>query len=145
MALTPLPIDPDLESDEQHPRTLIRHHLLTLALIAAGGAVGASSRYLLSEFLPNLPGEIPWTTMLINVLGALALALLLVTLSPDARYSRPFFGTGLLGGFTTFSAVAVEADQLLRSDQLGSTLLYPFLSIFVSVAVVGMVFSVVRR
>lgn len=124
---------------------MLRHHISTILLISAGGALGATLRYLLSEFLPNLAGEIPWTTLLTNVLGALGLALVLLSFPPEARWIRPLFGTGLLGGFTTFSAVAVEFDALVRADQVGAALLYPMLSVLVSVAVVGMVFSVVRR
>jgi len=124
---------------------LLRHHVATVILIAIGGAIGASGRYLLDEFLPNLPGEIPWTTMLTNVLGALVLALLLVSFPPTVRWIRPLFGTGLIGGFTTFSAVAVDTDLLIRGGEVGNALLYPILSVLVSVTVVGMVFAVVRR
>lgn len=140
-----LPIDPDLEVDEQHPRELLRHHVGTVGLVAMGGALGAGSRYLLAEFLPDLPGEIPWTTMLTNVLGALVLALVLVSFPPQVRWIRPFIGTGVLGGFTTFSAVAVDSELLLRAGEVGNALLYPFISVVVSLSVVGMVFAVGRR
>jgi len=83
--------------------------------------------------------------MLTNVLGALLLALVLVSFPPEHRWIRPLFGTGMLGGFTTFSAVAVETEALIRSDQVATALLYPTLSVIVSAAVVGLIFAVVRR
>lgn len=140
-----LPIDPDLEPDEQHPQELIHHHLTTVLLIAVGGAIGAGARFLLDQFLPNLAGEIPWTTMLTNVLGALALALVLVSFPVEVRWVRPLFGTGMLGGFTTFSAVAVDTEHLLRAGESFNAVFYPITSVLVSIAVVGLVFAVVRR
>lgn len=83
--------------------------------------------------------------MLTNVLGAMVLALVLVSFPPERRWIRPLFGTGLLGGFTTFSTVAVETESLARNGFGGTALIYPTLSLLVSAAVVGMIFAVVRR
>jgi len=55
---------------------------------------------------------VPVSTLLTNLLGCLALGLL-VGARPDARWLRPFVGTGMLGGFTTFSTYAVETDRLV--------------------------------
>jgi CrcB protein len=73
-----------------------------VALVALGGVLGSLLRFALTEALPGLG-----TTLGINITGSFALGLL-VGLRPDGRWSRPFLGTGVLGGFTTFSALAVQ-------------------------------------
>ena len=83
-----------------------------LAVGARGGAVGALGRHGLSVALPAAPGELPWATLLTNLSGCLALGLL-VGARPASRWLRPFLGAGVLGGFTTVSAFAVESDRLL--------------------------------
>ncbi|QBJ95233.1 CrcB family protein [Rhodococcus sp. ABRD24] len=76
-----------------------------LAVVVAGGAVGASGRYLLSQQFPGI-----WTVMLINIVGSLLLGVLAAVLGPD-RLWRLFLGVGVLGGFTTFSTFAVDVVQ----------------------------------
>jgi CrcB protein len=75
---------------------------LLLLVVAAGGVLGSLSRYGLGEVRSGLA-----TTLAINVVGAFLLGLL-VGLRPHGRWSRPFLGTGVLGGFTTFSTFAVQ-------------------------------------
>ena len=73
-----------------------------LLLVSLGGVLGSLARYALVDAFPDLV-----TTLAINVVGSLALGVL-VAQRPDGRWSRPFLGTGVLGGFTTFSAFAVQ-------------------------------------
>lgn len=80
--------------------------------MAVGGALGALARHGLAVALPAAPGTLPVATLLTNVTGCLALGLL-VGARPDAPWLRPFLATGVLGGFTTFSAFALETDRLL--------------------------------
>lgn len=90
-----------------------------LALVFAGGALGTLVRALLEQAAPAAPTGVPWTTLAINVSGAFALGLLLTVLSrlgPDAgwrRATRLAAGTGVLGGYTTYSTLAVETAQRL--------------------------------
>ena len=85
------------------------------ATVAAGGALGSAARYGLAQAWPTPPQGFPWATFVTNVVGCLAIGLLLgVHRSPAVR---AFVGTGLLGGFTTFSTYAVESDGLRRADQ----------------------------
>jgi len=82
---------------------------------ALGGVLGALGRYGLAEALPHRVGTWPWAVLLVNLTGCLALGLLIVALfarHPDSRWLRPFLGTGVLGGYTTFSTFAVDAVQL---------------------------------
>ena len=76
-----------------------------LVVVAAGGVLGSLARYGLTVAHPGL-----LTTMLINVTGSFLLGLL-VGLRPHGRWSRPFLGTGVLGGFTTMSAFAVQVVE----------------------------------
>lgn len=84
----------------------------TLLLVAAGGAAGALARHLLGLALPVAPAGLPVATLLTNLSGCLLLGLL-VGRRPDDAVLRPLLGTGFLGGFTTFSALALQTDRLL--------------------------------
>lgn len=87
-------------------------------LIGAGGAVGTMLRATLELTFPAAPGGWPWTTFGINIAGAFLLAVLLeaiAVLGRDEGWLRGVrlgVGTGLLGGFTTYSAFMVETLQL---------------------------------
>jgi len=76
-----------------------------VALVAAGGFVGANARFLVDGVLPGLGG-----TLLVNAVGSLALGALLAGVSADlvATRHRLVFGTGLLASFTTYSTFAVQ-------------------------------------
>ena len=106
----------------------MRRDLPVLAAVAAGGVLGALARYGVSSAWPHDPGGFPWATFGINVSGCLAIGVLLVMtteLRSTHRLTRPFLGTGVLGGYTTFSTYAVETEQLL-SDHPVTALVYLF-------------------
>lgn len=89
--------------------------------------MGATARAALARLLPHGPGEWPWSTFVANTVGCFALALLLAVLvstSHAARRVRLLVGTGLLGGFTTFSTFALDADGLARADRPGVAAAY---------------------
>ena len=108
-----------------------RHHAhpSTLAAIAAGGAVGSVLRWLLELGLPA-DGGWPWATLLTNVVGSAALAVLVVRGDrlPGPHWLRPGLGTGLLGGFTTFSTYAVQVHLLGSTAPPTLVLLYLLLT-----------------
>ncbi len=84
-------------------------------LAALGGALGALTRWGVAEALPSSPGGWPWATLAVNLAGCLLVGLLLATLlarSPAPAWARPLLAVGVLGGFTTYSAFAVEAVLL---------------------------------
>jgi CrcB protein len=93
----------------------------SLALVAVGGACGTALREALSLSVPPV-GGVPVVTIVINVAGAFLLGLLLEALvrsGADASRQqalRLLLGTGALGGFTTYSALAVDSNLLLGSD-----------------------------
>jgi CrcB protein len=83
--------------------------------VAAGGALGSAARYGLAQAWPTPAQSFPWATFVTNVVGCLAIGVLLgVHRSPVVR---AFVGTGLLGGFTTFSTYAAESEALRRAGQ----------------------------
>ena len=84
--------------------------------VGAGGAVGSLLRWLLAEVIPNQPGEFPWSTYLVNVLGS-ALLGLLAGLRPRWPRSPQLYTVltvGVLGGFTTFSTFALQGSWLIE-------------------------------
>jgi CrcB protein len=94
-----------------------------LAVIAAGGVLGAEARYAVGVLLPHTGDAWPWSTLLINVSGCLLIGVLMVViieLRAVHRLVRPFLGVGLLGGYTTFSTATVEALTLLTAGRPGA-------------------------
>ena len=91
----------------------------SLALVAMGGCAGTLVRAALEQAWPAAPGRLPTTTLAINVVGALALGLLLGSLGERRPRLRLILGTGVLGGLTTHSTFILESHRLLASD--GST------------------------
>ena len=97
-----------------------------LAAVAAGGAAGAVLRVWLSSAIQRLghpvwlPADFPLATLAVNVAGSLAIGVLYVLLVERLAASLPLRGllmAGLLGGFTTFSAFALETLLLVESDE----------------------------
>jgi len=83
-----------------------------VAVVAVGGAFGSLARYAVALLLPLGRSGLPVGTLLTNVAGSFLLGFL-VARAADAPWLRAFLGTGVLGGFTTFSALALETDRLL--------------------------------
>jgi CrcB protein len=104
-----------------------------LALIAAGGALGAAGRYLVGQAVAVAPGSFPWPTFWVNVTGALALGVVVAVVAPHRRL-RLFLAPGLLGAWTTFSTLAVETDRLLSGGHGGVAAAYVAASVVVGVA-----------
>ncbi|WP_230091261.1 fluoride efflux transporter FluC [Rhodococcus sp. AQ5-07] len=131
-----LPIDPDSVPREPGPGPLhVRPS--AIAAVAVGGLLGAPLRYGLTLAFPISAGQFPWTTFAINVAGALLLGLLLEALTrlgEDAGWRRRVrlgVGTGVLGSFTTYSALAVDTDLLLHDHHMWSAVLYAVVSVVV--------------
>ena len=100
----------------RRPR-LDRFQADVLAAVAAGGALGAPARYEVTRLVHVAPGTFPWSTFWTNVTGSLALGFVLVVVAerfPPTRYLRPFFATGFLGAYTTFSTFMVESATLTK-------------------------------
>ena len=88
----------------------------SLALVGAGGCAGTLVRAALEQAWPASPGHLPVTTLALNVVGALALGLLLGALGEGRPRLRLTLGTGVLGGLTTHSTFILESHRLLTSS-----------------------------
>lgn len=124
-----------------------------VAVIAVGGALGALARYAASELWPTAPGTFPTTTFAINVLGSALIGVVVVLVTDvwaapagSARtLLRPFLVTGVLGGFTTFSAYSLETERLFRDGQPLLALTYAALTVLAAVAAVTLSTLLTRR
>ena len=112
-------------------------------VVGFGGALGALGRHGLAQLVVATPGELPLATLLVNLVGCFALGLLIAR-SADGSIERAFLGTGVLGGFTTFSAFALETDRLL--DRAPATaVLYVGLSLLLGLGAAALGLRVVER
>ncbi|MFE9464059.1 CrcB family protein [Streptomyces virginiae] len=140
-------IDPDV--DLHVPAQRAEPQGRVLAAVAAGGAVGASARYGISLLWPAAPGAFPWATLWINAFGCALIGVLMVLISEGGRTAphpllRPFAGVGVLGGFTTFSAYALDVSRLLDEGEARSALACAGLMPVVALGAVWAAASVTR-
>ncbi|MGY1704168.1 fluoride efflux transporter CrcB [Geodermatophilus sp. SYSU D00697] len=117
---------------------------MAYVMAALGGVLGALARWGVAEALPSHPGTWPWATLLVNLTGCLVLGVLLgavFAVHPDRPWLRPFLGTGVLGGYTTFSTFAVESVELADVGAWGTAAAYVAASVLggVLAAVAGVV------
>ncbi|HEY7946477.1 MAG TPA: CrcB family protein [Acidimicrobiales bacterium] len=99
----------------------------TLGAIFFGGALGTVARYLLEAHHQAGPGAFPWVTLLVNLTGSLAIGFLVPLTehaAPRAPLLRPLLVIGFLGGWTTYSTLAVEATLLGKNGDFGTCLAY---------------------
>lgn len=110
----------------------------TLLSVALGGALGASGRYLVNAAAMRAFGPgIPVATLAVNVIGSLAMGILVVVLAKKGgQIASPFLLTGLLGGFTTFSAFSLDTLTLFERGQYQGAVLYVVLSVGLSIGAV---------
>ncbi len=106
-----------------------------LLQVALGGALGASGRYLTTTAVARLMGKsFPWGTMTVNVAGSFAMGVLVVLLAHlSGNRFAPLLMTGVLGGFTTFSAFSLDAATLYERGQVGPAAAYILASVILSV------------
>jgi CrcB protein len=98
-----------------------------VAVVALGGAIGACARYGAGLLWPTATGTFPWTTFGVNALGCAVIGVFMVVITeirPAHRLVRPFFGTGVLGGFTTFSTYTVDIQRLVDHGRAPVALAY---------------------
>ena len=98
-----------------------------LAVVAGGGLIGSLARVGVAELLPPSAGGMPWGTLVANLSGSFALAVVAVALVERGRprpYARLFLGVGAIGGYTTFSTLMVETDRLVRGGSTGTAAAY---------------------
>lgn len=122
-----------------------------LGLILVGGSLGTALRAALEAAYAPPPGQWPWVTFWINVSGSFVLGALLQTLAETGedrgwrRAARLGIGTGVLGGFTTYSTFSVETVQLARAGAWPAGAGYTLGSVVVGVLAAAVAMDGVRR
>ncbi|MEL7429565.1 MAG: fluoride efflux transporter CrcB [Pseudomonadota bacterium] len=112
------------------------NHLL---LAAVGGAIGASLRHMAGMASVRMLGVgFPYGTVLVNVTGSLIMGLFIAWLVKrgGSENLRLFFATGVLGGFTTFSAFSLDVADLLERGAMGPAFAYVLISVVFSILAV---------
>ena len=105
--------------------------------VAAGGAIGATGRFLMGLLMLTVMGPgFPWGTLSVNILGSFLLGFIVNLMA--TRYSlshiwQGFLVIGVLGGFTTFSAFSLEVALMLQKNEIGAAAFYAFGSILIGV------------
>ncbi|WP_421702718.1 fluoride efflux transporter CrcB [Aliiroseovarius sp.] len=109
-----------------------------LLQVALGGAIGASARYLTNVTATRIMGHgYPWATLTVNVLGSMLMGVLVVVLAKKGGNAyAPLLITGMLGGFTTFSAFSLDAFTLFERGQMGAAAGYVLASVVLSIAAI---------
>ncbi|MEQ1868072.1 MAG: fluoride efflux transporter CrcB [Alphaproteobacteria bacterium] len=120
----------------------------TVFAIALGGALGAVGRYALSSQVTQWMGAgFPWGILLVNVVGCFVMGVIVelsavsLNLSPEMR---AFLTTGILGGFTTFSAFALDTAVLVERGDMASAAAYVAASVLGSIAALFLGLALVR-
>ena len=106
----------------------------TLLTVAVGGAIGSSLRHLANVGALRLVGSgFPWATLTVNVIGSFLMGALVVWFAPrDLMRFAPFLMTGVLGGFTTFSAFSLDTVTLWQRGEATTAAAYVAASIILS-------------
>lgn len=128
---------------------------LTVGVIAVGGVIGALARQGLWVAFPHRPGAFDWTTLSINVAGCFLLGVLMVAITEVRhahRLTGPFVGTGVLGGFTTFSTYIIEIQKSVSSGPpqtglayLAATLAAALLAVYAGVSLTRLLGRLQRK
>ena len=149
------PVDPDV--DDRAPRAPrrssarrhsprrsarpghLRDEATLVGTIAVGGSLGALARYLAGRAWGTGGAAFPWTTLTVNVVGCALIGVLMVLVADvwtGRRLLRPFVGTGVLGGFTTFSTYAVDIQRLATGGRALIALAYLVVTVVAALAAV---------
>ena len=117
-------------------------------LVMLGGAVGSGLRYEVGRLtLRHFGPGFPWGTFAVNLIGGLAMGLLVGALTGVGMTSRPawlLLGVGVLGGFTTFSSFSFDLFVLFERDQFWLAIAYTFGSVFGALLLFAIGWSVAR-
>lgn len=108
-----------------------------LLAIGAGSFIGGVCRFLLSQFIQTkFPSSFPFATFAVNVIGCLSIGIVYGLFFKNSLGNewRLFLATGILGGFTTFSAFTFETVELIKNGKINLALLYIGASILLGLA-----------
>ena len=121
--------------------------IFTLTQVALGGAIGAAARYLTGVVVVRLFGltGFPLGVITVNIVGSFLMGAFIVYAGQRGlTHLSPFVATGILGGFTTFSAFSLETVTLIERGQAGLAALYVGASVMCSVGALALGIWAVR-
>ncbi len=106
--------------------------------VAAGGAIGATGRWFVAWSLDSMgaghvPGTWPWATFAVNIIGCVLIGFA-ARLVVRGTTAWAFVVTGVLGGFTTFSALAIELNDLAEADRMTLAVVYGAVTLVAGIA-----------
>lgn len=108
--------------------------------VAAGGALGSVARYFVNVAAGRLAGpDFPWGTLTVNIVGSFVMGFLIALMALKVQVSqemRAFLTTGILGGFTTFSAFSLDFATLVERREAGLAALYVLGSVGLSLVAI---------
>ncbi len=116
--------------------------------VALGGALGAVSRYGLTQLVPIAASGFPWGIWFANVVGSMLMGLfyvLIIERGVIAQQWTPFIMVGFLGALTTFSSFALDAVLLWQNGQFGTALAYIISSVVTCLLCAGITVIVMQR
>jgi CrcB protein len=142
------PGDPPGDALDQPVVPLFGLSATALVAIFVGGSIGTVSRYLHDAHHPVAQGHFPWVTLLINLTGSFAIGLVVPLTEHVATrvpLARPLLVIGILGGWTTYSTLAVEATLLAKDGDIASFFVYLAATVIGGAALVVAGHAVGRR
>ena len=124
------------------------HQAITFLLVFIGGGIGSMLRHAANLIGASLFGlNIPAGTLFVNIIGSLAMGLLagwFAFRGHSDQLTRLFLTTGIIGGFTTFSAFSLEAALLLERGQTAGAVLYVTGSVVAAVTGIFVGIAIIR-
>ena len=116
--------------------------------IAIGGAIGATSRYIISSAIQNLSSNtFPYGMLVCNILGSIILGLLYASLVKADIFTdniKSFIQIGILGSFTTFSAFSLEAFLMFENAEYTTAAIFILLSVLLSIGGLALGVNMIR-
>jgi fluoride exporter len=132
------PTDPDVDLGVPAQRRELGQGPI-VAAVAVGGVIGSLARYGATVLWPTASGAFPWTILIVNVVGCAFIGAFMVVITEmwtAHRLVRPFFGTGVLGGFTTFSTYAADIEHLVDGGRARTGMAYLALTLLAALLAV---------
>jgi fluoride exporter len=119
---------------------------MSILLVFIGAGLGGVLRHGVNVWGLRFAASFPWATFCVNVLGSFAMGILMGVLirRGGSEPWRLFLGTGVLGGFTTFSAFSLDVATLIDRGALATALAYALGSVVVSLIALYAGFVVAR-
>ncbi|MFC0220073.1 fluoride efflux transporter CrcB [Pseudochelatococcus lubricantis] len=122
----------------------------TTLWVALGGAIGTVARFWIALWMAPLSRDLPWGTMLINVVGSFAISFFGALTVEHGRYPAPelwraAFMVGICGGFTTFSSFSLQTLELIRAGAPGRALINIGLSVVLCLSAVALGYLAAER